>query len=94
MTANPADDPSPDDPVEILSLLPAAYRAQFLAEYEIAVEGARRPEQFRRLHQMLRLWQLRAVAYSEPGYGDRKDGASDRVDLIPAEQLIPGWPGR
>ena len=52
-------------------MLPEGYRAQFLAEYTVAVEGVRRPEQFRQLQEMLRLWRLRAVAYSGPGYEDR-----------------------
>ena len=71
MTAHPVDDHDPDDAVEILAMLPEGYRAQFLAECTAAVEGVRRPEQFRQLQEMLRLWRLRAVAYSGPGYEDR-----------------------
>jgi hypothetical protein len=92
MTAHPLDDPAPDDPVEILRVLPAEYRAQFLAEYDTAVEDARRPEQFRHLHDLLRLWQLRALAYSDPGYGDRMDSARHGSGFTPAEQVIPRWP--
>ena len=68
MTAHPAYDSDPDDPVEILHILPEEYHAQFRAEYTAAVDGARRPEQFHRLQEMLRLWRLRAVAYTSPGY--------------------------
>jgi hypothetical protein len=74
VTAHPVDDhdpDDPDDPVKILAVLPGAYHAQFLAEYTAAVEGARRPEQFRQLQELLRLWRLRAVAYSSPGYEER-----------------------
>ena len=71
MTAHPVDDHDPDDPVGILAVLPVGYHAQFLAEYTAAVEGARRPEQFRELQELLRLWRLRAVAYSGPGYEER-----------------------
>lgn len=45
MTALPVDDYDPDDPVEILRALPAQFHEQFLAEYDAAVAGARRPEQ-------------------------------------------------
>ncbi len=77
-------------------MLPEGYHAQFLAEYTAAVEGARRPEQFRQLQELLRLWRLRAVAYSSPGYEERLAGASHgrAADSAAAEQVIPGWPGR
>lgn len=52
------------------------------------MEGARQPEQFRQLHHLLRLWQLRAIAYSDPGYGDRKESARDGTGFMPAEQFI------
>ncbi len=95
MTAHPASDFDPDDPVEILQVLPAEYHAQFLAEYETAVDRARRPEQFRRLHDLLRLWRLRAIAYSDPGYDARMEAASHgRADFALAQQVIPGWPRR
>jgi hypothetical protein len=45
VTAHPVDDHDPDDPVEILGVVPEGYHAQFLAEYTAAVEGVRRPEQ-------------------------------------------------
>lgn len=41
MTAQPVDD-DPDGPVEILRVLPARFHEQFLAEYDMAVLGARR----------------------------------------------------
>ena len=96
MTAHPVDDHDPDDPVGILAVLPEAYHAQFLAEYTAAVEGARRPEQFHQLQELLRLWRLRAVAYSSPGYEERVVAARHGrgAGIAPAEQVIPGWPGR
>lgn len=96
MTAHPVDDHDPDDPVEILAVLPEAYHAQFLAEYTAAVEGARRPEQFHQLQELLRLWRLRAVAYSSPGYEERVVAARHGrgAGIAPAEQVIPGRPGR
>ena len=95
MTANPAYDPDPDDPIEILHVLPEGYHAQFRSEYAAAVDGARRPEQFHRLQEMLRIWRLRAIAYSSPGYAGRLTAApqGNAADVIPAGGLIPGWPG-
>ena len=77
-------------------MLPEGYHAQFLAEYAAAVEGARRPEHFRQLQELLRLWRLRSVAYSGPGYEERLAGARHgrAAGSAPAEQAIPGWPGR
>jgi hypothetical protein len=49
VAAQPVDDVGEDDPVEILRVLPARYHGQFLADYDIAVAGARRPEQYRQL---------------------------------------------
>jgi hypothetical protein len=94
VTAHPVDDH--DDPVAILAVLPEGYHAQFLAEYAAAVEGARRPEQFRQLQELLRLWRLRAVAYSGPGYEERlvAAGHGQAAGIAAAEQVIPGWPGR
>ena len=96
MTAPPVDDHDPDDPVEILAALTQGYHAQFLAEYTAAVEGARRPEQFRQRQELLRLWRLRAAAYSSPGYEERlvAAGHGRAAGVAPAEQVIPGWPGR
>ncbi|MGQ0466913.1 MAG: DUF6247 family protein [Sporichthyaceae bacterium] len=95
MTALPVHSaPGPDDPAEILRMLPAEYHAAFLAEYAEAVEGARRPEQFRELTTLLRFWYLRAVAYSDPGYADRlaTARAGDTVGDVPLEQLVARRP--
>ncbi len=91
MIAHLAYDSDPDDPVEILHILPAEYHEQFRAEYAGAVEGARRPEQFHRLHELLRLWRLRAVAYSSPGHAGRLTSASTQRDTASADQVIHGW---
>ncbi len=95
MTAHPAYASDPDDPVEILHALPEEYHTQFRAEYATAVDGARLPEQFHQLQEMLRLWRLRALAYSSPGYARRMAAAHEghAADAIPAGQLIRGWPG-
>jgi hypothetical protein len=95
MSAQPVHDYDPDDPVEILSVLPASYHEQFLAEYDAAAASARRPDQYRQLHQMLRLWRLRAAAYSDPGFDARLESArTGSGDWTPVEQIIPDWAGR
>ena len=94
MTAHPAYDSDPDDPVEILHILPEEHHAQFRAEYAAAVDGARRPKQFHQLQEMLRPWRLRAVAYTSPGYHERLTDAPEghASDAVPAAQLIASWP--
>jgi Family of unknown function (DUF6247) len=95
VTAQPADDYDPDDPVEILAVLPAGYHQQFLAEYDAAVAGARRPEQYRQLHHLLRLWRLRAAAYSAPDFEARLEAARAGSDVgTPIEQVVPDWDRR
>lgn len=96
MTAQPVsgDEPGVDDPAEILRVLPVRHHEQFRSEYVSAVEQARDPEGFRGLAQLLRLWRLRAAAYSEPGYAQRLDQAKagDESDDVVAAQVMPGWP--
>ncbi len=98
MTAEPADDHDPDDPVEILRVLPARFHEQFLAEYDAAVAGARRPEEYRQLHQLLRLWRLSAAAFSDPGYEARRQAVAESVRMgrqgTPIEEIIPDWDER
>ena len=67
MSVQPLDDYDPDDLVEILHVLSNRFHDCFLAEFGAAVEGARQVERYRQLHDLLRLWRLRAVAYSDPG---------------------------
>jgi hypothetical protein len=86
-------DPDPSDPAEILRLLPEQYHPQFLREYSIAIEQARRPEQYRMLQGLLRLWRLRALAYSDPDFASRQSSAPlAATDDVPAEHVISGWP--
>jgi hypothetical protein len=95
MTGQSADDYDEDDPVEILRVLPTRYHEQFMEEYDAAVAGARRPEQYRHLHYVLRLWRLRAAAYSDPGYEARREAArADSGDRTPIEEIIPDWADR
>jgi hypothetical protein len=101
VTARLVDDHDPDDPVEILSVLPEGYHAQFLAEYTAAVEGTLRPKQFRQLQELLRMWRPWAVAYSVLGMFC--GGAQVQCHSLPErardaliERAAPGqhWPRR
>ena len=99
MTAQSAAEYDPDDPVEILRVLPAPFHEQFLAEYDAAVTGARRPEHYHELHHLLRLWRLRAAAYADPGFATRLAAVADAVatgrrEGTPIEEVVPGWAGR
>lgn len=98
MTAQPVDDHDPDDPVEILRALPARFHEQFLAEYEAAVASARKPEHYRELHRLLRLWRLSAVAFSDPGYEARRQAAEDASRAgqrgTPIADIVPDWDDR
>lgn len=72
MSAQTVGEPDPDDPVEILAVLPARYHEQFLAEYyEAAAGAARKVGGYRELHDLLRLWRLTAEAASDPGFDGR-----------------------
>ena len=95
MAAEPVHEFDPDDPVEIMRVLPARYHGQFLVEYDEAAASARRPEHYRELHELLRLWRLRAVAYSDPDFEDRLEAARSSVgDGVPIEDLVPDWAER
>lgn len=85
-----------DDPTEILRVLPGQYQEQFRAEYVTAVEQARDPEGYRGLAELLRLWWLRAAAYSDPGYPGRVAAAraGGTAEDVSAEEVIAGWPHR
>jgi len=94
-------EPDPDDPVEILRILPAPFHDQFLAEYyEAASEAAQQVGGYRQLHDLLRLWRLSAVAYSDPGFEERLAAVQESVRAgslegsVPVEEIVPGWPDR
>jgi hypothetical protein len=92
MSAQPVHEFDPDDPMEIMRVLPARYHDQFLADYDAAAASARRPDQYHELHQMLRLWRLRAVAYSDPDFEARLEATrSAPGDGTPIEDVVPDW---
>ena len=100
MSAQPVQEHDPDDPVQILRVLPERFREQFLNEYAAAAEAARRPEGYRALHDLLRLWRLTAAAYSEPGFEARLASVREAVlagspeGSMPIEEIVPDWPAR
>ena len=100
MSAQPVHELDPDDPVEILRVLPGQFHDQFLREYYGAAAGAaRQVGGYRQLHEVLRLWRLTAAAHSEPGFADRLAAVREAVRTgslegsVPIEDAIPGWPG-
>jgi hypothetical protein len=95
MTAQPMQGPQ-DDPSEILRLLPAKWHEQFLAEYHGALDAAHEVWRFQQLREVLRMWRLRAVAYSDPGYEQAMQAAREgrAEEFVSAEQVIPGWSDR
>ena len=100
MSAQPVQEHAPDDPLEILRMLPERFHEQFPSEYAAAAEAARRPEGYQALHAMLRLWRLTAVGYSEPGFEGRLGSLREAVRAgrlegsVPIEELVPDWSGR
>jgi hypothetical protein len=98
MTAQPVFEPDPDDPDEILRVLSAKYRPQFLGEYDAAVTATRRPEEYRHLRGFLRTWRLIALATSSPGYESRVREAADSTGTArrgtPIEDIVPDWAER
>lgn len=96
VTAQSAYEYDPDDPVEILRALPSKFHQQFLTEYDAAVASARRPDHYRELHHLRRLWRLRAAAYSDPAYEDSLQALQDAVrtgrrEGTPIEEIVPNW---
>jgi hypothetical protein len=101
MSAQPVHEPDPDDPVEILRVLPGRFHDQFLAEYyEAASEAARQVDGYRQLHDLLRRWRLIAVAFSAPGFEERLQAVHEAVRTgslegsVSIEEIVPGWPDR
>ncbi len=92
MTAESVFRPDPDDPTQILRLLPDRWHEQFLAEYRAALDAAHEVGQWPGLRALLHRWQLRATAYADPGFDVAAQTARDArpEDLVP----LPGWDDR
>jgi Family of unknown function (DUF6247) len=92
MTAQQIHEAFPDDPAEILRMLPPRWHAQFLDEYRAALEAAREVQRWQHLPVMLHRWSLRAAAYADPQFEVAMQEARDArpEELIP----VPGWSDR
>ena len=96
MSAQPIEDTPPYDPAVILRALPADKRAHFLSLYEQAVGAARRPDQYRRLYELLHIWWLKAEIYrGDPGF-DRtpEEILAGLGDGVPLNTAILDWEQR
>jgi uncharacterized protein DUF6247/Mrr restriction endonuclease-like protein len=68
-------DREPDDPYEILKVLPEQYHEWFLADYRRALRAAYPAEGYLALTLLLRKWRLRAEQYADPDYQRSLDEA-------------------
>ena len=76
MVAQPVehhDDPL--DPQRILRELPGQERANFLAAYREALDGAQDPAGWGNLRRVLRLWSGMAIATNRPGFYEAQEAA-------------------
>lgn len=89
MTAQSAHTDEPDDPAEILRLLPVRWHEEFLQQYYAALEAAHEVGQWSSLRSLLHGWWLRALAYSDPGF----DAAAQEAREAGPEALtsLPCW---
>lgn len=102
VSAEPLFEHDPDSPEEILRVLPEEYHEEFLREYEWALVSAlKNHRNYAQLRRKLRLWRLRADAYSDPRFMDEFEQArhaletGDLADFAPAEQVLgPDWAER
>jgi hypothetical protein len=76
MSAQPAEHhQDPLDPERILQELPGRERANFLAAYREALDGARDPAGWGHLRRVLRLWSGMAIAANRPGFYEAQEAA-------------------
>ena len=82
MTAEPVSMASDDplDPMRILGSLPESRRADFLAAYREAADGAREPEGWAYLRRVLRAWAHLAERIRQPGFLEAERAALAGID--------------
>jgi hypothetical protein len=78
----------PDDPQEILKVLPKQYHEWFLADYREALRTAYPAGGFLGLTRVLHKWRLRAEQYADPAYQKSLDEA--RMARARSDRP-PGW---
>jgi Family of unknown function (DUF6247) len=89
VTAQPVYDDHPDDPGQILRVLPPRWHAQFLAEYRAGLEAAHEVGRWPQLRALLHRWRLRATAYADPHF---EESAQTARTASPEEMTpLPGW---
>jgi hypothetical protein len=80
MAAEPVEHyEDPLDPQRILRDLPGRERANFLAAYREALDGARDPAGWGHLRRVLRLWNGMAMAANRPGFYEAQEAALTRT---------------
>lgn len=76
MAAEPVEHhEDPLDPQRILRELPGQERANFLAAYREALDGARDPAGWGNLRRVLRLWSGMVIATNRPGFYEAQEAA-------------------
>jgi Family of unknown function (DUF6247) len=76
MTAEPVEHyEDPLDPQRILRELPGQERANFLAAYREALDGARDPAGRGNPRRVLRLWSAMVIAVNRPGFYEAQEAA-------------------
>jgi hypothetical protein len=76
MSAQPVEHhEDPLDPQRILRDLPDRERANFLAAYREALDGARDPAGWGQLRRVLRLWSAMVIAANRPGFYEAQEAA-------------------
>ena len=74
MAAEPVEHyEDPLDPQRILRELPGRERANFLAAYREALDGAQDPAGWGNLRRVLRLWSGMAIAANRPGFYEAQE---------------------
>ena len=80
MVAEPVEyHEDPLDPQRILRELSNQERANFLAAYREALDGARDPAGWGNLRRVLRLWSGTAIATNRPGFYEAQEVALTRT---------------
>jgi len=79
----------------ILERLPERERAEFLRQYQEAVEAAHDPAGYKRLQEVLHAWSLAVVATNRPGYYEDLAAVTEgTARTVPVEAAIPDWERR
>jgi hypothetical protein len=80
MVAQPVEHyEDPLDPQRILRELPGRERANFLAAYREALDGAQDPAGWGNLRRVLRLWSGMVIATNRPGFYETQEATLTRT---------------